>query len=375
MFITLLMGISCVAAKEPPRPDYPGKDQVLTLLVKVADWQNSHLGHLPEYGPLGWQYAAYFTGLMELQKITGNEDYFSLMYDLGRKYNWSTVSKVYDADYLAVGQMYLDIYMQNKDTSVIRHLRWVLDSHLSRKALPDVRFAGNNYRREWWSWCDALFMGPPTFAKMYQATGEQKYLDYAVDKWLLTTDYLWDSEENLVYRDDRYFDKRSPVGRKVFWSRGNGWVFAALARMLEIIPAENQKKTLFTDQFRKMASKLVTIQGDDGLWRPDLLDPEDIPQPETSGTAFFCYGLLWGVANGILTEPLYETAALKAWYGLVKQVDENGRVGNVQPPGAEPKPYGPDEWQEYGTGAFLFAGTQLYRMIGEGHRPGAAGYR
>lgn len=339
------------------------KGEIRSLMFKVTDWQNQRTEHLDKYRPLNWHLAAYYIGIMEMYKATGEKKYFNQMLDLGKKYNWATEEDIYDADRIAVGQMYIDVYKEKRQPKMIERLRWVMDAHLERMPEADVRFVGNDYRREWWTWCDALFMAPPTFAKMYEITGEQKYLDYAITHWIKTTDYLLDEEDKLIYRDDRYFDSRTPSGEKVYWSRGNGWVFAGLVNMLKIIPHDHPKRKVFVKQFTDMASALAKIQNEDGMWRPSLLDEKAFPQPEVSGSAFFCYGLLWGINNDMLSKEIYEPTAVKAWNGLTSQINDEGRLGYVQPPGKEPKPFAQDSWQEYGTGAFLMAGSEMYRSL------------
>ena len=339
------------------------RDEITALLFRVADWQSEQTDHIARYDPLNWHFAAYYIGVMKMYYETGEKKYLERMYALGKEHKWRTLSNAYDADRIAVGQMYLDVYREKQEAEIITHLQWVLDDHLKRKPKADVRFNENPYAREWWSWCDALFMAPPAFAKMWEVTGRREYLEYAIEHWLITTDYLWDNEENLIYRDDRFFDSRTSSGQKVFWSRGNGWVFAGLARMLEMIPTDHPKRADLVEQFKGMAGKLAVIQGEDGMWRPSLLDAEQFPQPETSGSAFFCYGMLWGLNNGLLSKDEFEPVALKAWNALVQQVNGEGRLGYVQPPGKEPGNYGADEWHEYGTGAFLLAGSELLNLL------------
>ena len=157
-----------------------------------------------------------------------------------------------------------------------------------------------------WAWCDALFMAPPALAAVTTATGDRKYLDLANRLWWKTTDYLYDTSEHLYFRDSRFFDQREPNGKKVFWSRGNGWVFAGLARMLEELPADHPDRARYVTLFREMAEKIAAVQGEDGYWRASLLDPDSRPNPETSGTGFFVYGLAWGINHGLLDRARYE---------------------------------------------------------------------
>ena len=357
-------------------------DKVADLIDKVIKWQNQQTEHVEKYTRTNWQFASYYIGVMKAFKATGNKDYQNFLYQVGENHDWETLPDMYHADKIAIGQIYLDLYQQKAEEVMIKNIKWILDASLLRnKPIPDVRYKNNPYRHEWWSWCDALFMAPPTFAKMYQITGDVKYLDYAIDHWLVTTDYLWDKKENLIYRDDRYFDLRTKSGKKIFWSRGNGWVIGGLVHMLEIIPRDHPKRILLVNQFQKMSHRILDLQErtSDGLWRSNLLDPgifaylnrkgdkfiqtAEIDIPENSGSAFFCYGFAWGINNGLLDRDLFEKPMVKAWKELTQYVNKEGRLGYVQPVGKDPKPYDEDSWHEFGTGAFLLAASEYMNFL------------
>jgi len=111
-----------------------------------------------------------------------------------------------------------------------------------------------------------------------------------------------------------------------------------------------------------MARAVAPLQGADGYWRASLLAPESWPGPETSGTAFFTYALAWGVNAGILDRGEYAPVVRRGWSALVRAVGPDGRLGYVQGPAEGPGPAGPDETEIYGTGAFLLAGSEVYRL-------------
>ncbi|MFT6440681.1 MAG: rhamnogalacturonyl hydrolase YesR [Salibacteraceae bacterium] len=356
-------------ASEPPSISTINKIELKNQLFLVADWQSKQTAHQEKYSALNWHFATFYIGLMELYKSTGEQKYIDQLYELGKKHKWTTENKIFDADRLAVGQIYIDIFKEKQEPEIIERLQWVMDAHLERMPKPDVRFVGNQYRREWWTWCDALFMAPPTFAKMYALTGQQKYLDYAIDNWIITTNYLQDKDDKLFFRDDRYFEHQTPNNKNLYWSRGNGWVFAGLANMMNIIPKNHPKRPFFEEQFKAIATKIAEVQQSDGLWRPSLLDSKTLPHPEASGSSFFCYAFFWGVNNGLLDSAEYLPKALKAWNGLEALVNEEGRLGYVQPPGKEPLPYAEDAWEEYGSGAFLIAGCELLKAVEKNESP------
>lgn len=221
-----------------------------------------------------------------------------------------------------------------------------------------------DWEKTWrqWTWSDALFMSPPALALAARATGDARYLDFMNRMWWKTTDYLYDREERLYFRDSRFFDQRSANGKKIFWSRGNGWVLAGLARVLEEMPADYPERGRYVALFREMASKLAALQLTDGYWRSNLLDPDSTPLPETSGTAFFVYGLAWGVNRGILERAAFEPVIRRGWSALVRATHPNGMLGYVQRIGDQPGDTSRDGTEIYGIGALILAGTEVHRL-------------
>jgi hypothetical protein len=207
-------------------------------------------------------------------------------------------------------------------------------------------------------------MAPATWLRMAKATGRQEYLDFMVQHWWQTSDYLYDADEHLYFRDDRFFARRERNGRKVFWSRGNGWVMAGLARVLQDLPRDHPSRPRFVRQFRDMAERIVTLQQSDGFWRASLLDPASYPMRETSGTGFYVYALGWGVNEGLLERSTFAPAVLKGWSALVSSVHKDGKLVHVQPIGETPLHFDDESTEVYGVGAFLLAGSEVYRLLG-----------
>jgi unsaturated rhamnogalacturonyl hydrolase len=178
-------------------------------------------------------------------------------------------------------------------------------------------------------------------------------------EWHITSDLLWDKEEHLFYRDSSYFGKHEKNGKKIFWSRGNGWVMGGLVRVLNELPPNDPRRPFYLDKFKQMAEKVATLQGDNGLWGPGLLDAADYPLPENSGGSFFVYALAWGVNHHVLDQKKYGPVIAKAWKGLVGHIYQDGRLGCIQPIGAAPGAFLPGSSYVFGTGAFLMAGSEL----------------
>jgi len=336
---------------------------ILNTMQKVADWQINKLNtegfKRPKYD---WTYAALYTGVMELGKISLSERYKKFLISVGDSLNWNTGARRFHADDYCVAQTYANLYMIYKDPKMIEPFRKLADSIIASPHAESLEWKNNIADREW-AWCDALFMGPTALAYLYTATGEIKYLDIANKLWWKTTDYLYDPAEHLYYRDQNYFDKKEKNGQKVFWSRGNGWVFAGLARMLANMPKDYPDRKRFEKLYIDMAERIAALQQPDGSWHASLLDPASYPVHETSGTGFYTYGLLWGINNKLLKKKKYYPAVKKAWTILVNSLHEDGKLGYVQAIGAAPGQADANSTDTYGVGAFLLAGSELFKLL------------
>jgi hypothetical protein len=244
---------------------------------------------------------------------------------------------------------------------MIAPLRASFDDILAnrRNGTLDFTVKGNQDR---WSWCDALYMAPPAWLRLWSITGDQRYLDFAISEWWVTSDYLYDKEEHLYFRDSNYFDKREANGKKVYWSRGNGWVMGGLVRVLQYLPENHPERPRFVQQYQEMSAKLLTLQQPDGLWRASLLDPATYPMKESSGSALYTYAFAWGVNQGLLDAKAFKPAVQKAWTALVANVQADGKLTHVQPIGLAPKVFDDNLTEVYGVGGFLLAGSEVYRM-------------
>lgn len=216
-----------------------------------------------------------------------------------------------------------------------------------------------------WSWCDALFMAPPVYAKLYALTKNRKYLDFLNKEYKATYEYLYDKDEHLFYRDRRFFAKREANGKKVFWGRGNGWVLGGLVEILQVLPQDESSRTFYQDLFVTLATRVAGLQSEDGYWHASLLDPASYPSPETSATGFIVYALAYGVNEGLLDKAAFIPVIEKGWKALVDAVEPDGKLGYVQPIGADPRKVTRDMTEVYGVGAFLLSGCQIYKMAGK----------
>jgi unsaturated rhamnogalacturonyl hydrolase len=331
---------------------------VLATMEQVADWQ---LAHPTNYPLDDWTEGVGDAGFMALAGLSGSDKYREAMRAAGEKNRWKLGPSMFHADDYVVGQMYAELYLHTRDPRMIAPLRAQFDTMLEnpRPGSLNWKTPGVQHR---WSWCDALFMGPPAWARLTAATGDPRYLEFAIQQWWLTSDYLYDKEEHLYFRDSRFFEQREANGKKMFWGRGNGWVMGGLVRMLQYIPAHHPMRARFVEQYQQMAERLLGLQQADGLWRSSLLDPVTYKNRESSGTALYTYALTYGVNQGILPRDKFGPAVQRAWTALASHVTADGKLEHVQPIGEDPRFFSPHSSDVFAVGAFLLAGSEIYRM-------------
>ena len=318
---------------------------------KVADWE---LQRSQPYFGNDWTWSVLYTGFMAASEATGDSKYSDAMLEVGKKFNWQLKSHLPNADNQSIGQTYTELYMQKHDPEMIAGTTAELDNLIAHEQDPAARIP-------WW-WCDALYMAPPLWVRMYAMTHDGKYLDYMDREWWKTSNLLYDPQEHLYFRDATYLNKTEQNGQKMFWSRGNGWVLAGLAEVLETMPKDYPSRAKYVEQFRQMAEKVKSLQGADGLWQPGLLG--SYPLPEVSGSAFFVYAMAWGINHGVLNRAEYLPVVRKGWAGLLSHVYADGRLGSIQPIGGGPDAYKPQTSYVFGVGAFLMAGSELRELAG-----------
>jgi rhamnogalacturonyl hydrolase YesR len=375
-YLTLMLftlGVGLAGCAVSPAGVENSRAQVVAAIDKVnASWQ----AHTPPQETAFWNVAAYHTGNIEAYRVTGNAAY--LLYTeawaehnrwMGArsddKANWKysygeTDEHVLFGDWQTCFQVYADLYLLDKDPRKIARAREVMEYQM---ATP---------RSDYWWWVDGLYMAMPVMTRLYKITGNRQYLEKMYEYYNHANSIMFDAEANLYYRDARYvFPKHKSVnGKKDFWARGDGWAFAALARVLTDLPLDDLHRGDYVARFQAMAAALVPLQQPEGYWTRSLMDPAHAPGPETSGTAFFTFGLLWGVNSGLLPRERFLPAAQKGWrYLTTVAMQPDGRLGYVQPIGDRAIPgqvVDQNSTAHFGVGAFLLAGAEMVRLIDKG---------
>ncbi len=374
VFFVFVLFLGCTSTKQKQQKslDKTTKKDIVSIIKLVNDhWQSTH----PDPGIAFWDNAAYHTGNMAAYAVTGDEKYkaYSLMW--AEKNNWEgatsdnkeewkysygeTPDHVMFGDWQICFQTYVDLFnwSTDKDSSMIARAREVMEYEMSTD------------KNDYWWWADGLYMVMPVMTKLYKVTGNELYLDKLYEYFSYAKSIMYDNETGLFYRDAKYvYPKHKSInGKKDFWARGDGWVFAGLAKIIQDLPNSNQHKTEFISIYQRMAETLKTLQRDEGFWTRSLMDPAHAPGPETSGTAFFTYGYLWGINNGLLNKKTYESVVLKSWSYLInKALQQDGAVGYVQPIGERAIPGQQVDVRStanFGVGAFLLAASELYKYV------------
>lgn len=375
LVITCLIINLCSECKAQSRFALSDKQVLQTTLNKVADWQINHftyskagsVGYLHDAGIDAWTNATLYLGMAEWSAISDDSaKYYKWLNKIGDENNWQIPANfkdmpkysLYHADEFCIGQFYLNMYSvfgkEKMMEATLRRADWVITNP------PNSDMT--NTSKQVWTWCDALFMAPPVYANLTRLTGDDRYLQFMDQQFKLTYGYLYDKENKLFFRDDRFFDKTETNGQKVFWGRGNGWVAAALVNILKALPEDSSLRPFYENLFTQLVGRLVELQSDNGFWHASLLDPDQYPSPETSATALIAYALAYGINNNLLGKNTYISALEKAWIALNTAIDSNGKLGWVQPIGADPKNVTEDMTAVYGVGALLMAGSEIYKM-------------
>ena len=354
-------------------------DQVKELITRVNTyWQQNNKAETRSF----WDPAAYHTGNMEVYKLLKDDKQLDYTRRWAYHNNWSGATEADPSrwkyanygegkDYVLFGdwqvcfQTYIDLYnlaIANGGTDADNYF-------MVKRAKEVMHYEAYSKKDDYWSWSDALYMVMPVMTKMYKLTGDVQYLDKLYENLLYSDRIMLDQETGLYFRDARYVypNHKSVNGKKDFWARGDGWVLAGLAKVLQDLPKDYKHYKFFVDKFQRLADIVAKTQQKDGYWTRSILDPNHAPGPETSGTAFFAYGIMWGVNNGFLAKKDYKKCIDRAWqYISETAVQANGKVGYVQPIGDRAIPgqtVDANSQANFGVGAVLLAACEYYRYI------------
>ena len=350
-------------------------EQVRQVIRKVNTyWQQNNKAEVRAF----WDNAAYHTGNIEVYKLMKDDSMLDYSIRWATHNQWQGATEpdpskwkykhygeghdfVLFGDWQICFQTYIDLYNLAPDEQKVARAKQVMGYEADSKV------------HDYWWWADALYMVMPVMTKMYQLTGDKKYLDKLYENLLYSDSIMLDQETGLYFRDGKYVwpNHKSANGKKDFWARGDGWVLAGLAKVLQDMPETYVWQPFFVHKYTRLARAVAKCQQPQGYWTRSMLDPAHAPGPETSGTAFFCYGLLWGVNHGYLQNKEFAPVIQRAWKYLTETaLQRDGRVGYVQPIGERAIPgqtVDANSQANFGVGAFLLAACEYERWLRKAH--------
>lgn len=344
-----------------------------SVLAKIDLVNNYWQKHHPPLTNAFWHHAAYHTGNMEAYAISQNRKYLQYSLDWAEHNQWKgaksnkkeswkytygeTDDYVLFGDWQICFQVYADLYNLDPNPVKINRAREVMEYQMSTSQI------------DYWWWADGLYMVMPVMTKMYKITNNKDYLDKLHTYYTYAKRLMFDPESKLFYRDAKYIypKHKTKNGKKDFWARGNGWVFAALAKVLQDLPKDNEYRAEYQDMFVTLGQSIVNCQQPEGFWARSMLDLPYASGYETSGTAFFTYGLLWGINNGLFDKEKYMPTVIRSWNYLTNiALQKNGVVGFVQPIGERADQnlnVGAKSTADFAVGAFLLAASEMYKYV------------
>ncbi|HYQ58692.1 MAG TPA: glycoside hydrolase family 88 protein [Draconibacterium sp.] len=363
LLVILISGVSATKAQLPGKQEVLDKME-LTNAYLMRKWPDPGVDVVSDKVRPSclWTRAVYYEGLMALYNIAPKDDYLQYAVTWGESHDWGlrNGTRTRHADNHCAGQTYIDLYMMEQKPERIEKIKTSIDLMMETDKIDD------------WDWIDALQMAMPVFAKLAVVTGDSRYSERMYEMYMDTkvTQGLYNKKDGLWWRDADFLPPyEEPNGEDCYWSRGNGWVVAALVRVMDILPEDDPHRKEYLKTYKEMMKALLPIQREDGFWNVSLHDPNHYGGKETSGTALFIYGMAWGVNNGHLKAKKYMPAITKGWNAMANEaVHDNGFLGFVQGTGKEPKDGQPvtydrkPNFEDYGLGCFLLAGSEVYEL-------------
>jgi rhamnogalacturonyl hydrolase YesR len=338
--------------------DLTNPQEIYPFLDLVFEFQATNEVDGPRnQGIIGWKHATFYTGVMELYRATGDTFYKDYLTGISEANDWRMLvinnALWRHADNHLMGETYTNLYLEDERQDPVRvaHVTEIFDRMIAQP------WTG----RRLYDWCDALFMSPPVWALLGSMYQDDRYFEELDRLWWDATDYLYDAEWNLYYRDASYFNSVEANGSPTFWGRGNGWVMGGLARVLDYLPRDWAGRDAFVDLFVEMSGRIASLQMDSGGWPASMLYPARFGyETEMSATSFFVYALSWGINNGILDRTSFGPVVERGWMEMSNYVTEAGGIQHIQVVGKEPGPVNDNLTErEYGYGAFLLAGVEM----------------
>lgn len=366
----------CVAGLPLCRPlvaqPLPSSTEILNKMVVVNDYFMQKYADYTKESFVGrqrpsniWTRGVYYEGLLALHAISPREDYYEYTFNWAEFHKWGMRHgpSTRNADDQCCGQAYLTLYeICPTKPEMIKDIKASMDMLVNTPKVDD------------WTWIDAIQMAMPVLAKLGVLTEQTRYFDKMWEMYSCTRNKigkgLFNAEEGLWWRDASFTPPYTePNGEDCYWSRGNGWVYAALVRVLDVLPEDDPHRQAYINDFLAMSEAIRKCVRPDGFWNVSLHDPSHFGGKETTGTSLFVYGMAWGIRQGLLDRATYWPLVVNGWNALATEsATESGFLAYVQGTGKEPKDSQPvtatsmPDFEDFGIGCFLLAGSEVYKL-------------
>lgn len=360
-----------------------------------------------------WTRGVYFEGLSELNRIHPQNQNIRYMNQWAQAHQFIPRNGVTtrDADDYCCSQAYLDMYLDSlhlfRELHIINPTEQCMNNLINHR-LPSTDSASSGDTQQDrsslhdWTWVDAIQMGLPVLSKLARIfylqglDGAESYVNQGWFMYQWTRDSLagglFNAHDGLWWRDKDFVPPyREPNGENCYWSRGNGWAYAALVRAMDAalkakgVKSPDWREPLLTTKwdilpyeahfnqykadFLLMTQSLLKCQRKDFFWNVSLHDESNYGGPELTGTALFLYGMAWGIRHNFLPQKKYLPIVIHTWNAIVRTcLHSDGALGYVQGTGKEPKDSQPvtydslPDFDDFGLGCFLLAGSEMYKL-------------
>jgi rhamnogalacturonyl hydrolase YesR len=334
-------------------------DSIKSLMHKVANYRLK--SGVQAIGN-GWDGGSYLTGIMGLYQTTKEQKYLDSATAWGNQNNWTPHNGVNTTvgDDQCCEQTYCEVYALNPTTANSKMIQTVQANLVNE--FDKVRTAHTSV----WTWCDLCYMSPPAIARFATVSNQPRFLDTMDLCWWGASKMMYDSTRHLWYRGTNFIGQKTSNGNPIFWSCGDAWVLGGMARVFPYMPKTYPTRAKWEKQFVDVCTAVKAQQGSTlypGLWTTSLLDHQQWPDPETSGSAFFCFAMMWGVNNGMLDSTAFLPCIKKAWTGLVSNVNAQGMLLRCQTPDWQPNNIPVNYSSREGEAAFLQSGQELIKWF------------
>ncbi len=377
MVVILVLQVSCVKKPENKGNNDDFKEVKISVykaseILETINKVNTYFQEKLTASSNNWDDAVYHSGNIRAYMYTGNLDFYNYSLEYAKRHHYlvNKGQNTVNGDLYCISQTYIDLYKLKQEDYILADV--IRNADFNADGRTDF------------GWIDLVYMSLPVFAELSEITKDTKYIDDAYRAYKKARDIMWDEEASLFYRDARFvYDKNksgtmTPSGKKILWSRGNGWAFAGLAKTLEVLDKNHESYKLYLKDFKAMAESLKGRQREDGTWNANLDDPEHFGGIETSGTVMFMYGYAIGIKKGFLKNDEYFDTLKKAYDGVVKHaISDEGRLLYVQPVSDSPQNYQnyhdeearKQSTKQYAVGIFVMAACEIMSMCEDYEKP------